>query len=105
MEEIFQMICSRIGIGNNEFISNFEIVFQALKDEWNLLSQNMTNLHFPDYGSAYQQQWDDKLYLSPNKKLDLIANLDPQYLDDRKAVMNTLRNVEESTTVQTKRFN
>jgi hypothetical protein len=105
MEEIFQMICSRIGTGNNEFISNFEIVFQPLKDEWNSLSQNMTNLYFPDYGSAYQQQWDDKLYLSPNKKLELVSNLDPQYLDDRKGVVNTLRNVEESTTVQTKKFN
>ena len=107
MDEIFRSISTRIENvgGDQEIVTNVKTVFDEVKNEWIVLSNNKPALYFPDYGSAIRREWDDKLYLSPNKKLEIIANADGQYPDERKGVMNTLRNVEESTPVQTRRYN
>ncbi len=104
LSDTFDLLKERIQSagGENKFIENLQKVFDSIVSDWSNLSSNNPVLSFPDFRTTIINSWDDKLYLSPDKRVELLTkNAD----ELRRGVMTNLRNVEESTTVQVAKYN
>ena len=105
LDRIQQFIIQRLNnFGAEEaFGRNVNEILTTIKENWKTLSQ--IQIFYPEYDYWSSSYFDDKLYYDPEKYLQMLNNPDAPFFGIKKAAMTSLRNVENNTSIQIKRYN